>query len=106
MVDNVNYRIENLELRLPKIPNNFEGSSALREIVKWQKDESKKIGEFCYTIAIFSYDRDEGYPEVRFVGNRPMELNNDEWEAFKILLEEGYKYKIDFENYKYIKNIK
>ena len=101
MIDNVKYRIGNLELRLPEIPNNSEGSSALREIVKWQKKE------YCYTIAIFSYDRcgcpELGYPEVRFVGNRPMELNIDEWEAFKILLEEGYKYKIDYENYKYIK---
>jgi hypothetical protein len=103
MIDNVNYRIENLELRLPKIPNNSESSSALREIVKWQKNDSSPNKECCYTIAIFSYDRDEGYPEVRFVGNRPMELNTDEWEAFKILLEEGYKYKIDYENYKYIK---
>ena len=105
MIDSVKYRIGNLELRLPEIPNNFEGSSALREIVKWQKTDSSPNKECCCTIAIFSYDRD-GYPEVRFVGNRPMELNIDEWDAFKILLEEGYKYEVDYENYKYIKNIK
>ena len=39
MIDNVKYRIGNLELRLPEIPNNSEGSSALREIVKWQKNK-------------------------------------------------------------------
>lgn len=102
MIDNVNYRIENLELRLPKIPNNFEGSSALREIVKWQKNDSSPNKECCYTIAIFKYDN-LGYPELRFVGNRPTELNKKEFDIFNILLKEGYKYAINYEEFKYYK---
>jgi hypothetical protein len=92
----VNYRIENLELRLYNINKDTMGLK--QEIVKWVKwepanGEIKTPDEYCYTIAHFTYDGD-GYPELRYVGSRPIELTPGEQAIFMELVKEGYKYKI------------
>jgi hypothetical protein len=92
----VNYRIENLELRLYNINKDTMGLK--QEIVKWVKwepanGETKTPDEYCYTVAYFAYDGD-GYPELRYVGSRPIELTPGEQAIFMELVKEGYKYKI------------
>ena len=85
----INYRIENLELRLRNI--NEDTLSLKQEIVKWEQLNTPD--EYCYTIAHFTYDGD-GYPELKYVGSRPIELTPGEQPIFMELVKEGYKYKI------------
>ena len=96
----LNYRIENLELRFRDI--NKDTMSIKQEIVKWidktheaidLNGNVKQYDSFCFTIAKFDYDSD-GYPELRYIGNRPMELTPGEQLIFMELVKEGYKYKI------------
>ena len=93
----VNYRIGNIELVLRNINKN--SYSPKQEIIKWENWETEnpesdsKQEECCYSIAIFQYDGD-GYPELRYVGNRPVELTPGEQIIFTELVKEGYKYKI------------
>lgn len=96
----INYRIENLELVLRNI--NKDTLCLKQEIVKWVNEsvntidingQSKTHDEYCYTIAHFTYDCD-GYPELKYVGNRPLELTPGEQAIFMELVKEGYKYKI------------
>ena len=89
----VNYRIENLELRLYNINKDTMGLK--QEIVKWEptNGETETHDEYCYTVAHFTYDGD-GYPELKYVGNRPLELTPGEQSIFMELVKEGYKYKI------------
>lgn len=96
----INYRIENLELRFYSI--NSKSLNPKQEIVKWVNksvdtididDQTKTNYEYCYTVAQFTYDSD-GYPELKYVGNRPIELTPGEQLIFMELVKEGYKYKI------------
>lgn len=90
----INYRIDNLELRFYSINSNTLGLK--QEIVKWVcgvNESGDTIDEYCYTIAHFTYDSD-GYPELKYVGNRPIELTPGEQLIFMELVKEGYKYKI------------
>ena len=90
----LNYRIENLELVLRNI--NEDSYSPKQEIIKWEKETAKSDSErdeYCYSIALFKYDGD-GYPELRYVGDRPIGLTPGEQLIFMELVKEGYKYKI------------
>lgn len=88
----VNYRIENIELVLRSINEN--SYCPKQEIIKWEKETiSPGIDECCYSIATFQYDSD-GYPELKYIGNRPIELTPGEQLIFAELVKEGYKYKI------------
>lgn len=82
----INYRIGDLELRLNDVNEELKLHSPFSEIVQWYKDEH------CWTIATFEYDRD-GWPELHYCGNRPLELPEDSYEVFLMLIKEGYKYK-------------
>ena len=64
------------------------------EIVKWVRrtDPKSDNEEYCYTIATYDYDRD-GWPELRFCGNRPCDLSSVEMETFMDLVKVGYKYR-------------
>lgn len=86
----VNYRIGNLELRLNDVPlkESFL-HSPYSEIVQWSENAEKP---HCWTIATFEYDKD-GYPELHYCGNRPLQLNKEEHRIFKVLIEEGYNYR-------------
>ena len=75
----ISFRIDDLELR---------NTSTMFEIVKWSNDKS------CYTVAIFYFDSD-GYPELRFVGDRPLQLEN--FDIFMTLVRQGYKFSKDEE---------
>jgi hypothetical protein len=84
-INKLNYRIDNLELRLT---GSVVSKSPYLEIVQWMKNESS-----CYTIASFVYDND-GLPELHFIGSRPLELNKRELEIFWQLVKNGYTYEI------------
>jgi hypothetical protein len=88
----INYRIDNLELRLNDLPEDTNIlHSPWSEIVQWS--ELKNGGQnHCWTIATFEYDRD-GYPELHYCGNRPTELPKEYVDIFLELINEGYKYK-------------
>lgn len=89
----INYRIGDLELRLNDIPKNPQIlHSPWSEIVQWSTRND--IPEHCWTIATFEYDRD-GYPELRYCGRRPLDLEKDDMEIFLNLIQEGYRYKRD-----------
>ena len=90
-VRSVTYRIDNLELRLPD-----KEHCSCSEIVKYVSNRLAPDGEFCYTVATFEYDMD-GYPELTFCGNRPLELTPEEFEKFMILVRDGYKYKKEYD---------
>jgi hypothetical protein len=90
-VKSVTYRIDNLELRLPD-----KEHCSCSEIVRYVSNRLAQDGEFCYTVATFEYDRD-GYPELTFCGNRPLELTSEEFEKFMILVRDGYKYKKEYD---------
>lgn len=45
--------------------------------------------ETCYAIAEFEYDEHEDFYEIRFVGDRPFDLNEEEREIFWDLLQTG-----------------
>lgn len=49
-----------------------------------------KHPEYSYAIASFEYNK-EGYYELEFVGERPMNLNEKERKIFWELLEYGFK---------------
>lgn len=86
----VNYRIGNLELRLNDLPKEEPVlHSPHSEIVQWSENTETP---HCWTIASFEYDRD-GYPELRYCGDRPLQLDKDQQEIFQILIKEGYGYK-------------
>ena len=83
---NVKYRVGDLELRLNDIPKEQQKlHSPYSEIVQWGN-------ECCWTIATFEYDND-GYPELKYCGNRPLDLNKEQQNIFLTLIKEGYKYK-------------
>lgn len=90
----VNYRIGNLELRLQDPDPTSKIHSPWSEIVKWARrtDPESDNEEYCYTIAMYDYDRD-GWPELRFCGNRPCDLSSVEMEIFMDLVKTGYKYR-------------
>lgn len=89
----VRYRIGDLELRLNDTPGNPQIlHSPWSEIVQWSTRND--IPEHCWTIATFEYDRD-GYPELRYCGSRPLDLEKDDMEIFLNLIQEGYRYKRD-----------
>ena len=107
MKKTLSYRIDNMELRATQhvalvikegcgecVLKEDEGGSRYLEIVKWDTSIDKatnEIHEFCYTVALFRYDRD-GYPELSFVGDRPLDLTHGEFKNFMSLVSEGYKY--------------
>lgn len=90
-VKSVTYRIDNLELRLPD-----KEHCSCSEIVRYVSNRLAPDGEFCFTVATFEYDKD-GYPELTFCGNRPLELTSEEFEKFMILVRDGYKYKKEYD---------
>lgn len=51
-----------------------------------------KNKETCYTIAIYKYDDHENTYNLEFIGNRPLDLDDDEWMIFKKLLEKGTEF--------------
>ena len=59
-------KLKNLEFR------HSEGRSA--EIVQWNTDSTGK--EYCFTVLFYEHSS-EGY-EIRFVGNRPLQYENEE----------------------------
>lgn len=90
----INYRIGNLELVLRSINENTY--CLKQEIIKWKEETANSDNErkeYCYSVAQFTYDGD-GYPELKYVGNRPIELTPAEQLIFMELVKEGYKYKI------------
>lgn len=91
----VNYRIGNLELRLQDPKENEKIHSPWSEIVKWVRrtDPTSNNDEYCYTIATYDYDKD-GWPELKFCGNRPCDLSSVEMEIFMDLVKTGYKYRM------------
>lgn len=48
-----------------------------------------KHKEACFTIACFVYDKHEGFYNVKFIGDRPMNLTEEEWMTFRKLLKYG-----------------
>ena len=90
-VRSVTYGVDNLELRLPD-----KEHCSCSEIVRYVSNRLAQDGEFCFTVATFEYDKD-GYPELTFCGNRPLELTPDEFEKFMILVRDGYKYKKEYD---------
>lgn len=48
-----------------------------------------KHKEACFTIACFVYDKHEGFYNIRFIGDRPMNLTEEEWMIFRKLLKYG-----------------
>ena len=90
------HRIEDLELRTTR---DFYAYPNRLEVVRWYKTEPREIeiyrtgkkeirDTFCYTIASWNIDRDLDC-EVRFIGNRPFELESKEFEDFILLLRIG-----------------
>lgn len=63
--------------------------------VRIHKDCFKKE-ESCYTLAIFNYDSHEDFWELHFVGDRPLDLNEQERQDFWKVVEIGYKYLNEF----------
>lgn len=51
-----------------------------------------KYPETSYTIASFSYNNHEGCYELKFIDDRPMNLNEDERKIFWELLDFGFKF--------------
>ena len=66
------------------------------EIVKWRKETNGLTDAYCFTIESFIYDKD-GYPELHYCGNRPLDLNSNELAIFHKLIKEGYNYRINEE---------
>lgn len=88
----INYRIDDLELRLNDIPDVEPVlHSPFSEIVQWSSNSTR---EYCWTIASIDYDKD-GYPELRYCGNRPLDLTVAQTKNFQSLIIEAYKYKLD-----------
>lgn len=50
-----------------------------------------KHPESCYTIATFEYDEYEGEYEFMWVGERPLDLNEQEEKDFKELIKYGFE---------------
>ena len=50
-----------------------------------------KNPESCMAIASFNYNSHEGYYELEFVGDRPIQLTKEERDIFWELLEYGFK---------------
>lgn len=48
-----------------------------------------KYKEACFTIACFVYDKHEGFYNIKFIGDRPMNLTEEEWMTFRELLKYG-----------------
>ena len=48
-----------------------------------------KHKEACFTIACFVYDKHEGFYNIKFIGDRPMNLTEEEWMIFRKLLKYG-----------------
>ena len=46
--------------------------------------------ETCFTIASWQWDDHEGCYDLRFIGNRPLNLTSSEWITFRKLLEHGF----------------
>lgn len=56
-----------------------------------------KHPETCFSIADFEYDEYEKYYNLEFVGERPLNLNEEEKKIFWELIEYGYKV-LNYEN--------
>ena len=50
-----------------------------------------KNPQSCFSIANFEYDKHEGIYELHFVGDRPVELTEDERKVFWDLITLGYR---------------
>lgn len=50
-----------------------------------------KHPETSYTIASWDWDKHEDCYELKFCGDRPLNLSNEEWLTFRKLLEHGFK---------------
>lgn len=48
-----------------------------------------KHEQSCFSIASFSYDEHEGFYELHFIGDRPLQLTKEEREAFWELIKYG-----------------
>ena len=71
--------LHDLELRT------VQNSNPEVEIVKWRGTKQEKT---CYTLA--SWDITSDTIDLRFCGQRPIELNEDEQEDFWTLIKVGY----------------
>lgn len=52
--------------------------------------ECFKNPESCFAIASFGYDTNEHVYELRFIGDRPLDITKEEREAFWELIRYGY----------------
>ena len=114
----VKIRIGNLELRKasylgkePKVPayhiNKWVPNEHYKQQRKYIKDGDfykPKNSEFqyrihkncfknpesCYSIATFCYDEKEEYYEFSYIGNRPLSLNDEEFNNFQKLIKIGF----------------
>ena len=96
-MNNFKSRIDNIELRMTENP--FKEYKYI-EIVKWVPYEGPHtdVKEYCYTLASYQYDKD-GYPELHYCGERPLELNNEEKGLFDYFVRQGYKlHRMDSKN--------
>lgn len=76
MIEDINIKIKNLELR--KASEDF----SKYEIVKWVKSDH----DYCYTIAFIDIDKRDNEFDVRSVGMRPWDLEKEEKEYFDNLI--------------------
>ena len=91
----VNYRINNLALRLQDEGDNNTPHSPWSEIVQWtplNQWGTSNDQECCQTVATFEYNSD-GYPELHYCGDRPTHLTKQELSIFMDLVKEGYGYR-------------
>lgn len=66
--------------------------------ISWRKHISCfKHKESCYSLASWEYDSNEPCWELKFIGNRPLQLTKEERMIFFDLVEKGYKYLEDNE---------
>jgi len=87
-------RIDNLEFRTCNEDLTSASPHTTAEIVKWDPISDDRYGpsvkEVCYTLMYWEKDK-EGCC-IRFVGNRPFEVEDVEWDKMWSLAREGQKF--------------
>ena len=59
------------------------------EFVKWQTQEGNEK-EYCFTIASFDIKKRDEEPDLKWVGKRPLDLQEFEFEIFMELVRTSY----------------
>ena len=79
----VNFRIDNIEFRCL--------NDDMYEFVKWIPNISSERGEYCIVIASMDVSRrDDGDPNLRWCGRRPLELEPLEKDIFDEIVRLSY----------------